>query len=156
MKNRLNLLLLIFILLFGMILGRVIYIDFFSKNRDKLAYAKSDFTTFERGFVVDRNGNQLAVSIRQTSIAINPGRINLERLKEYSVLCNLLNVEFSEFKLLIKKDTQFVWLKRKVDDLTVEKIKKLGLPGMQFIPEYKAVLSQPAPCLPCSRLCRYR
>ncbi len=137
MKNRLNFLLIIFILLFGMIIGRVVYIDFFSKNREKLAYAKADFTTFERGFIVDRNGNQIAVSIRQTSIALNPGRISTDRLKEYAVLCNLLNIEFSEFKLLVKKDSQFVWLKRKVDDLTIDKIKKLDLPGLQFLPEYK-------------------
>ncbi len=137
MKDRLNLLVLILVLCLGLIFTRIIYIDFFSKNSQKLAYAKSDLMSYERGVIQDRNGNALALSIRQTSIAINPERLKIDRLKEYSTLCNLLNIDYGEFKELSKRDSKFVWLKRKVDNSTLEKIRKLELPGLQFIPEYK-------------------
>lgn len=137
MKDRINLLVIVLIGLFALIFVRIIYIDFFSKNKEKLAYAKADLVTYERGMIQDRNGNDLAVSIRQTSVAINPSRINIDRLKDYSVLCNLLGIEYSEFRALVKKDSKFLWLKRKVDNNTIEKIRKLELPGLQYLPEYK-------------------
>jgi cell division protein FtsI/penicillin-binding protein 2 len=137
MKDRINLLTILLIGLFALIFARIVYIDFFSKNKEKLAYAQTDLVTYERGVIKDRNGNDLAVSIRQTSVAINPARINVDRLKDYAVLCNLLGIEYSYFRALVKKDSKFLWLKRKVDDGTIEKIRKLELPGLQYLPEYK-------------------
>ena len=124
------------VIVFIFIFFRIIYIDFLAPYRTKLAYAKSEEQTFERGPIMDRNGDPLAVSIRQTSVAMDPVRIQRTRLNEYIPLCNLLGLDFQEFKNMLKKDTRFVWLKRKVDDSTAERIRRLNLDGIWFVPEF--------------------
>jgi len=136
-RRKIFLIMVLFVVCFVFILYRIVYIDFCAPYRARLAYAKTDWMTFERGSILDRNGSPLALSIRQTSVAINPSRVLKTKLGSYIGLCNILGMEFRQFKALLEKNTQFIWLKRQVDDATVERIKKLDLDGVQFVAEYR-------------------
>ena len=127
----------IFLLNFIFIIAKIIIIDFSPVNKTRLSPAKKNPFSYVRGKILDRSENELAVSIRQTSVAINPKDISRENLKSYIPLCNLLNISFSELKKKTSRKSKFVWLKRKISPLVVGKIKQLNLKGIQFVPEYK-------------------
>lgn len=127
----------VFPLFFALVLFRIVYIDFFAPYRQRLAYAKTEDVDFVRGAIRDRNGDLLADSIRQISVAVDPTRIPLSRLNEYIPFCNILGVDFREFRqIALRTNTRFVWIRRKVDDATAERVRRLGLPGVKFVTEF--------------------
>jgi cell division protein FtsI (penicillin-binding protein 3) len=98
---------------------------------------KNNFET-KRGYIKDKNGNLLAVSVEKNSLFINPKEINNPAvfLKAISPLTG-----FSEKSIQSKvnKSKSFVWIKRKLDDNEYAKIKNLNFKGMHFIKEYHRV-----------------
>lgn len=92
----------------------------------------------KRGYIKDKNGYLLAISIEKNSLFANPEEIVKpeEVAKKISPLIN----ESEEFILSrITKKKRFVWLKRKIDDEIVEKIKELKMRGLHFQKEFQRV-----------------
>jgi cell division protein FtsI (penicillin-binding protein 3) len=90
-----------------------------------------------RGAIMDRNGEQLAISTPVDSIWTEPRKLlNEKNLKPLASLLNKSEQELNKFlKTRIKRD--FVWLKRHANPILVDEIKKLGLKGVSTQSEYK-------------------
>src|ERR1051326_8380956 len=84
-----------------------------------------------RGVIYDRNGNELAVSIKVDSVFAIPDEIN-DVPGTATTLAALTGS--SRDDLLSKLNTQrsFVWLKRKLNAAQAAAIKRAKLPGIYF------------------------
>ena len=91
-----------------------------------------------RGIIKDKNGNILAVSIERDSLYVNPEEIN--NPGEFArILSPVIGLSEKFILERIKRQKRFVWIKRKIGDEEVKKIKNLNLKGPRFIKEYHRV-----------------
>ena len=92
-----------------------------------------------RGALMDRNGEQLAISTPVDSIWAEPRKVLIEDEKYLLVLARLLDMPQQKLKKFltdrIKRD--FVYLKRHAHPSLVEEIKNLGVKGVSTQSEYK-------------------
>ncbi len=91
-------------------------------------------TPAERGSIFDRNGLELALSVRQQTVWANPRAI-VDPFGAAKALAPILGIEEARLVERLARDAAFVYLARKVDDPVAEKVKKLGIVGVDFIPE---------------------
>jgi cell division protein FtsI (penicillin-binding protein 3) len=91
----------------------------------------------ERGSVFDRNGHDIAVSVPQQTVWANP-HVVTDPAGYAAQLAPIVDVEESVLRdRLSQRDKGFVYVARKVDEATVLKVKALGLPGVDLVPESK-------------------
>jgi cell division protein FtsI (penicillin-binding protein 3) len=91
----------------------------------------------ERGAMFDRNGIDLAMSVSQQTVWANP-RVVDDPAGYAAKLAPILGVdEKTLVARLSKEKVAFVYLARKVDEATAEAVRKLALPGVDFVPESK-------------------
>jgi len=92
-----------------------------------------------RGALMDRNGEQLAISTPVDSIWAEPRKVLIEDKKYFLALARLLDMPQQKLKKFltdrIKRD--FVYLKRHAHPSLVEEIKNLGVKGVSTQSEYK-------------------
>ena len=90
-----------------------------------------------RGAIVDRNGEQLAVSTPVDSIWAEPRKLLKE--KDLQILASLLGRSEKEFRkfLSVRIKRDFVWLKRHAHQNLVKEIKRMDLKGVSTQSEYK-------------------
>lgn len=87
-----------------------------------------------RGAIFDRNGANLAFSLAMPSVAANPAKIiNKDQTAFYLALA--LGKQKKEIMDAIDIPGTFAWIARKVDAQSVNKIKRLSLPGIFIIDE---------------------
>jgi cell division protein FtsI (penicillin-binding protein 3) len=98
---------------------------------------KNNFET-KRGYIKDKNGDLLAVSVEKYSLFINPKEINNPAVIS-KALSPFVGLREKSFQAKLNKDKSFVWIKRKIDDNEYAKIKNLNLKGIHFIKEYHRV-----------------
>lgn len=81
------------------------------------------------GEILDRNGHVLAMTITCDSLYVVPDEIS-EPWDFAWKAGSILNVNADELyqRLIDNKDKQFLWIKRRTDDATVQEFRKLGLP----------------------------
>ena len=131
-----------FILLTGAITLRLLYLqvykhDFFKeKSIDQLQRIIKLHP--KRGSIYDRNGTPLAITQTTYSAYAVPRKIsNATALSR--TLSPILNIPRHRLLEKLSNGKNFVWLKRKLPQDTVDKIKALDPVGIQFIPEEKRV-----------------
>src|SRR5215211_6020658 len=91
----------------------------------------------ERGAITDRNGIELAVSQPATTIAVTPYLVK-NPLRIAARLHKLLGVpENHLMRQLTRRDTGFVYLAHRVPALRAQRVEKLAIEGLQFIPEHR-------------------
>ncbi len=106
----------------------------FLKNRYKKQILKILTIYGERGKILDRNNEILALSNKTESIYIKPKKFKKDKIK---VLSQLLDIPE---KIILKKalsKKNFVWLKRKVSKDVSSQVRKLHLKGIGFLEEYR-------------------
>jgi cell division protein FtsI (penicillin-binding protein 3) len=119
---------------------RLYYIQIVSHRRYKRMADKQSISViqaeFKRGTIYDRNGKELAIESEASSVYAIPDSIS-HREKTAKKLA--LSLDMSEKAIRKKMETSnpFVWLRRKIDTETAEKIKSLHLKGIEFISEGK-------------------
>jgi len=89
----------------------------------------------KRGDIIDASGYPLAISVYKYSIFADPRKVtdpDTESLK----LSSILSMPQSEIKDLLTRDKHFVWIKRRVDDYVIGKVKESSLPGIYVKKEY--------------------
>lgn len=103
-----------------------------------LAYAKSQFIREvkeypNRGNIVDRNGNPLAINVHVYNIFTIPKRKNAEFYNQLRALSKIVpELPFVKLQGLVQKRTRYTWLARKVT-LSEEQLKKIKkLEGIFF------------------------
>jgi cell division protein FtsI (penicillin-binding protein 3) len=82
-----------------------------------------------RGAIYDRNGNDLAISIPQTTIAADPS-IVAEPVDAARRLAPVLGLDEVELLKLLAGEGRFVYLARQVDDQVADAVKELDIPGV--------------------------
>ena len=89
-----------------------------------------------RGNILDRNGSPLAMSIDVDSVFAVPSEVH-DRETTAEVLGKVLDMDPQKVMAQLNSTRPFVYIKRKVDDETSERIRELNLRGISFRREPK-------------------
>jgi cell division protein FtsI (penicillin-binding protein 3) len=96
-------------------------------------------TTVHRPDIVDRNGRLLATDIKGATLYADPQKvIDIDELVE-QVTSMLPDVNAAELREKLKAGKRFVRIRRELTPKQQEEIYELGLPGLDFIEEYRRV-----------------
>jgi cell division protein FtsI (penicillin-binding protein 3) len=125
---------------FVAIVARLTWLQGIGPNQ-YLAVGSSEWThtvtlAAERGSIVDRNGNELAISIPQTTIYADPPLVT-DPGGEAARLAPALGQTPAQLQLKLTEHNRFTYLARTVDDPTAAKIKAMNLPGIYSLQEPK-------------------
>lgn len=130
--------LLCLLLAFGALTARVTQLQAFSRGRfvavGESQRVRAMTLPAERGAIFDRDGRELALSVRQSTVWADP-RLVTDPLAAAEQLAPVLAVEPAELQTRLTRDAAFVYLARKVDDATAQQVKDLGLAGISLIDE---------------------
>lgn len=132
MKNRIVVSFFVFCFLFTLVVSKAFYIQVVNKAK-LLAYAKSQFVREvkeypNRGNIVDRNGNPLAINTHVYNVFTIPKNKNQNYYNELKKLSNLVpELGYNKLKNAVAKRNKYTWLARKIklDEAQLKKIKKL-------------------------------
>jgi cell division protein FtsI (penicillin-binding protein 3) len=105
---------------------------------EKIILPKKEPIENGRGYIFDREGYLLALSIELDSVYINPQEL-ANPASAAAALSPVLNISSSELLRRFSSDKKFLWLIRRCDDHLSAKIKALGIKGVHFTKEYKRV-----------------
>jgi cell division protein FtsI (penicillin-binding protein 3) len=140
--------LMIMAVLFGLwttgIQARLIYLQVFQHDDMKMRADRQHLRTIvapaKRGEILDRNGHVLAYSVDADTIFADPSEIeNAERVAQ--LVCGALDHcdkrmrEEMAKNLHLRRDSQFVYLARKVSRDEAQRVKALELKGVAFLKE---------------------
>ncbi|HET6952522.1 MAG TPA: penicillin-binding protein 2 [Acidimicrobiales bacterium] len=89
-----------------------------------------------RGSIFDRNGNDLAISIPQTTVAADPSVI-ADPAAAARALAPALGLDQAEVLARLGEDSRFVYLARQVDDDVAERVRRLDVDGVLLFEEQK-------------------
>jgi cell division protein FtsI (penicillin-binding protein 3) len=123
---------------FAVVMVRLV--DLMVIDRDRLVEkAKSQRTArlelpVRRGTVYDRVGRRMAVNIEQNSVYCYKNLLKADEGK-LSKLSRIMELDQSRVRKILAGGRNFVWLKRKVSDETVERLKDLRIMGIGIKPE---------------------
>ncbi len=129
MKNRIFFSFVVFCLLFAVVVGKAFYIQVVNKAR-LLAYAKSQFIREvkeypNRGNILDRNGNPLAINVHVYNLFTIPRKKNAEFYEQLRALSKAVpELPYAKLRALVQKRTKYTWLGRKIK-LSEEQLKKI-------------------------------
>lgn len=91
-----------------------------------------------RGNIMDRNGNILAKSVDCRSLWADPSRVR-DKQNTALKLARELKQPVGKIFALLNEQKRFVWIARKLDYHTAEKLKALALPGINLETESERV-----------------
>jgi cell division protein FtsI (penicillin-binding protein 3) len=92
----------------------------------------------ERGAILDRNGDELAMSVPQTTIYADPHEIDLAQVDPDAVkLSAVLGVPVATLESDLSENEGFVYLARTVPEATAKKVAALDLTGIASLKEPK-------------------
>ncbi|HQO02569.1 MAG TPA: hypothetical protein PLI62_09885, partial [Spirochaetota bacterium] len=91
-----------------------------------------------RGYILDRNGYIMAMSVEKESLFANPMKIEKpEDVAEQ--IAPILGMSKDLIVERLGRRKRFVWLKRRMDEGEAAKIRALNIPGLQFRKELHRV-----------------
>jgi cell division protein FtsI (penicillin-binding protein 3) len=90
----------------------------------------------QRGEIVDRDGEPLAVSLRVDSAFANPGDVK-DPERTAAAISAITKQDRRKLAKLLRKDAKFVWVARQLDAPVAAKLRAAKLPGIGFAPETK-------------------
>ncbi|HBY57662.1 MAG TPA: stage V sporulation protein D [Candidatus Atribacteria bacterium] len=139
-KERITLLFILSIIFYFLLIYRLYNIQIIQSNKYKELAQQEHLTSFsiegERGNIYDRNLKKLAVNVNTKSLFAIPHQIQ-EPHKTAQLLSSVLSLETREVFNKLNQKNSFTWIKRKLNDIEVEEVKKLNLPGLDFLDENK-------------------
>jgi cell division protein FtsI/penicillin-binding protein 2 len=91
----------------------------------------------ERGNLLDREGRELAVSVRAWSVHANPAVLGDEALRRDAAarLAPVLELSAASIEARLERESYFAWIRRKVDEETRDAVAALDIPGVGFVEE---------------------
>lgn len=125
--------LVVFLLMFGVIVGRMGYLQVASKS-DLYEFGeqqriRSVKLSAERGSIFDRTGQDLALSVPQQTVWADPKMV-ADPFKAAALLAPILNMDVYALQEKLNQDGRFTYLARKVDDSVAQRVKDLKLDGI--------------------------
>jgi len=140
-ERRIGLLFAVFLFVMGVIALRAVQLG--TLQGDRLAQAATRQHVQEvtvpasRGTITDRNGVELAVAEPASDVSATPYLVK-DPARVAAKLAPLLEVEEGELiEKLTRRDTGFVYLKRKVPADRADRIAKLGIEGIDLTPSQR-------------------
>ncbi|MGI9120383.1 MAG: peptidoglycan D,D-transpeptidase FtsI family protein [Acidimicrobiales bacterium] len=89
----------------------------------------------ERGSIFDRNGNELALSVRQRTVWADPRQVE-DPAAAAASLAPVIGVAEADLRSRLSDDkARFVYLARKIDDQRADAVSKLDLAGVGLLDE---------------------
>jgi len=140
-RKRIYFLFILFLVAFSLISYRLVSVQYLDASR-YMAYAQyqhmGEFMLHsKRGKILDRNGNDLAVSLIEKTIYANPMEID-DPLKTSNTLAEALGLDEGDlYGKLSDDELGFVYIKRKLGSEEAAKIASLGLEGVYIKDESK-------------------
>ena len=135
-------LLIMFMVIVGLLLSRVVYLQVFNKDflqdQGSARHLRTVTVNAHRGMIMDRNGEALAISTPVESIWVNPSMLINERqaLPRLTRLLGL-DLEQTERMLATRMNREFVYLKRHVTPDIANKVLALQAEGVFSQREYR-------------------
>lgn len=149
MRIRVLLLSVALLALFGVVLLRAAKVQLLDRSR--LARLQRDQTRRElewaprRGMIVDRRGEALAVTRDVDSVFADPSAFETPRSRAVAAarLANALRIDRARvLEKLGQPDRRFVWIKRRIDEASAQRVRSLGLDGIELVKEPKRFYPQ--------------
>ena len=131
-----------FVLFWCVLIGRAFQVQVLDGPRYK-AMARSQQSMLEvvhgqRGSILDRHGRVLARSVPCFSVSCDPRKV--EDLDDAATrLAPILKKSKADVLALLRRNSPFVWLSRKVDDATATAIEKEDIKGIELKREFQRV-----------------
>ena len=135
--------------LFAVVLGRAAKVQLFDRSR--LTRLQRDQTRRElewaprRGLITDRRGEALAVTRDVDSVFVDPSAFENPKARDHAAeqLARVLRLEKKKLlEKLSQPDKRFVWIKRRVDEETAQRVRLLALDGIELVKEPKRFYPQ--------------
>jgi cell division protein FtsI (penicillin-binding protein 3) len=92
---------------------------------------------FVRREITDRNGDLLAINLPTASIFAHPKQISDPEGVAYQLTKAIADLEYTQVLEKLKRNKNFVWLRRDVSPDEQKVIKNLGINGVESIKDYK-------------------
>jgi cell division protein FtsI (penicillin-binding protein 3) len=143
LDRRIGLLFTLFLVLFGLALARSVWLQAV-RGGELSAEAHSQqvseiLVPGSRGRILDRNGNELAVSEEASSVFATPYQVD-DPARVANKLARLLDTDEDELtETLSDRESGFAYLARKVDLATAERVSKLELEGIGVLPDSRRI-----------------
>lgn len=128
---------LVAVLLFKALDMQILHSEFFEQQGDA-RQLRTVAIAANRGDIVDRNGEPLAISTPVNSVWVNPG-VSVEHVDEFGEVARLLSLDEISLKKKIRDNAgrEFLYLKRQVSPELAEKVMALKVPGIALQNEYR-------------------
>ena len=129
--------------LFGILATKVVDLQVVSPGR-YLAFGQSQradtqVLPAERGAVLDRNGDELAISRPTKSVFVDPALID-DAPTAAALVAPILGLTVDEVQVKMTSKGRFQYLARKVHGDVADKVKALALPGVAFLDDSERYL----------------
>ena len=131
------------------VLARAAKVQLFDRSR--LARLQRDQTRRElewaprRGLISDRRGEPLAVTRDADSIFVDPSAFPTQRERDAAAdaLARALRTDRRRIsEKLVAEGRRFVWIKRRVDEATADRVRAVALDGIELVKEPRRVYPQ--------------
>ncbi|GIZ50920.1 peptidoglycan D,D-transpeptidase FtsI family protein [Noviherbaspirillum aridicola] len=126
---------------FAALAGRALWLQGLSteflQKQGASRYARTLELPATRGKITDRNGQVLASSLPVRAVWAIPEDVAEAPPEKLRELAKLLDMSERDLAKKLDSDRTFVYLKRQVEQETVDKILKLGIAGIETRKEYK-------------------
>ncbi|MEO1767485.1 peptidoglycan D,D-transpeptidase FtsI family protein [Thiobacter aerophilum] len=137
---RARLLLVLLVASFLVLVGRAFYLQGVNKDflrqKGEARYSRVITLNANRGNILDRNGEPLAISTPVESVAASPRDVEITA-EQTAKLARLLNLPVPDLKRKLEDSREFVYLKRQLPPDQAEQVLKLDIPGVFLQREYR-------------------
>jgi cell division protein FtsI (penicillin-binding protein 3) len=128
----------------GVIGGRLVQVQGLDSRRFAALAADQRERRFvlppQRGLILDREGRPLAMSVDMQTVVANPRVVRDEdRTATARSIAEALGADPASILAKLSKPNGFVYLARKIDPAAAERVRRLGVPGVEVLPESKRV-----------------
>lgn len=131
---------------FAALIGQAFWLQVISteflQKKGASRYARTLELPATRGKITDRNGQVLASSIPVKAVWAIPDDVLQAPKEKIRNLAALLEMSEHDLRKKLNSDRSFVYLKRQVEQDTVDKIMKLSIAGIETRKEYKRFYPQ--------------
>ncbi|NIX76420.1 penicillin-binding protein 2 [Microvirga sp. c23x22] len=128
-----------FVMLFGVIGGRLVFLAMTSDNSSAMRRAASSEISAARPDITDRNGEILATDVKMVSVFAEPRNI-IDKDEATELLTAVLpDLDATDLRNKLGTKKGFVWVKREITPRQQAEVHRLGIPGIGFLPENKRV-----------------
>ncbi|MEK7741647.1 MAG: penicillin-binding protein 2, partial [Nitrospirota bacterium] len=105
-------------------------------ERARIQQVKQEDIQVRRGFIFDRRGRELGVNLEVESLFCDPAAMVSPQTAAYDI-SGVIGKKPEAMLAKFSSKGRFVWVERKLNTETAEKIKKMDIKGLGFVPDAK-------------------